>query len=993
MAAHAGPPGFDETEDSWDAYQVRLQSYFEAYDIVDSKKRRALLTAALSTATVGIITVRCAPAKIQDLTYEKLLELLAEHFAPQGNEIAESYKFFTRCQRPDESTKDFIVEIRKKACSCNFGEARDRMLRDRLVCGLRDAGVRRKLLARPSLTLKEVEDIALAAEMAALNVDHMESTQDYGDVHAVRSKVQGQPYYHKSHPSTSRPSEDVVCPCCGSTKHKAAKCKFRRAECFRCRRKGHLAKMCVWKQRVALCEKHSSESDGNELCLMSLYTTSVNLVKPVVRTLCWSGIPLTMQVDTGSPVSIITWKTYCKHRNAWPAIRETSLKLSCFLGKLPVRGQLKLPVSYAGKTLDATLTVLQCDGPNLCGRDVISAFERSGRPVLSILGEETSGEQNVPDSTLVSALLEEFGDLFTPGLGLIDGPAVHLRLRENALPRFCKARSVPYAMREQVSNEIDRLVKHGILSPVDSAEWATPLVPVIKKNGSIRLCGDFKVTANAACVTEQYPLPKIRDIFANLNGGEVFSTIDLKDAYSQLPLDEETKKILVVNTPKGLFCFNRLPFGVASAPAIFQRRMDGILQGIPGIQVYLDDVVVAEKRGNCETLREVFRRFRQHGVKLNPQKCKFRQAEVEFLGHRINTNGLLPKMDNIAAIMEMPKPTGVAELRAFLGFVTYYHSFLGNLATVLEPLHELLRKNTRWQWGARQDNAFRATKRLLEEAKFLAHYDPSKPLILETDASSCGVGAVLYHRVNGQDRPIGFRSRTLSAAERNYSQIEREALAVVFGVTKFREYLLGNHFTLVTDHKPLLSLFSPDKPVPAMAAARIQRWSLLLSAYNYKIQFKPGKTLIPADTLSRLPVRQEHNNTKAAEDDARACNSGQPLSKDVWFKNYGVGDKWKPGSLESTEGSRMATVKTADGEQHRRHLDQLKTRRTSVGGEEMEPEAPVQAATTKGSQNAAADSVSRTRQQSQSGSSRHRHSNAVRRAGRSRGCYQRAASD
>ncbi|XP_075526654.1 uncharacterized protein LOC142558400 [Dermacentor variabilis] len=229
MAAHAGQPGFDETEHSWDAYQVRLQSYFEAYDIVDSKKRRALLTAALSTATVGIITVRCAPAKIQDLTYEKLLELLAEHFAPQGNEIAESYKFFTRCQRPDESTKDFIAEIRKRACSCNFGEARDRMLRDRLVCGLRDAGVRGKLLAKPSLTLKEAEDIALAVEMAALNVDHMERTQDYGDVHAVRSKVQGQPYYHKTHPSTSRPSEDVVCPCCGSTKHKAAKCKFRRA--------------------------------------------------------------------------------------------------------------------------------------------------------------------------------------------------------------------------------------------------------------------------------------------------------------------------------------------------------------------------------------------------------------------------------------------------------------------------------------------------------------------------------------------------------------------------------------------------------------------------------------------------------------------------------------------------------------------------------------------------------------------------------------------
>lgn len=175
------------------------------------------------------------------------------------------------------------------------------------------------------------------------------------------------------------------------------------------------------------------------------------------------------------------------------------------------------------------------------------------------------------------------------------------------------------------------------------------------------------------------------------------------------------------------------------------------------------------------------------------------------------------------------------------------------MAAVLQPLHELLRKNARWQWGARQDNAFRTAKRLLEEAKFLAHYGPSKPLILETGVSSCGAGAVLYHKVSGQDRPIGFRSRTLSPAERNYAQIEREALTVVFGDAKFREF--GNRFTLVTDHRPLLSPFSPDKPVPAMAAARIQRWFLLLSACNYKIQFKNGKALITADTLSRLPVR------------------------------------------------------------------------------------------------------------------------------------------
>lgn len=179
------------------------------------------------------------------------------------------------------------------------------------------------------------------------------------------------------------------------------------------------------------------------------------------------------------------------------------------------------------------------------------------------------GKPPPPDDNSIAATLRaEYADLFSPGLGLIEGPPVHLQLREGTILRFCKARSVPYALREPVNEEIRRLVDTGILTQVASAEWAAPLVPVVKKDGSIRLCGDFRTTVNTACHTEQYPLPKIRDIFAKLNGGEVFSTIDLKDAYNQLPIDDATKKLLVVNTPKGLHCFNWLPFGVASAPAV-----------------------------------------------------------------------------------------------------------------------------------------------------------------------------------------------------------------------------------------------------------------------------------------------------------------------------------------------------------------------------------------------------------------------------------------
>lgn len=865
MATHAGPPIFDEGDDKWEAYQVRLEAFFEAHEIVDPKKRRALLVSALSTKTVDLLAGRCAPEKIQDLTYEAAVEKLAEYYAPKGNEIAESYRFFTRNQQAGESTSDFIVELRKMAQRCNFGQALDRMLRDRIVCGLRDAGVRRSLLARSTLSLQEAEEAALAAEMAARHVQQMENGPVSDNVNALRKKQEWQKFAKRPQLGRMTKSSDnnqTGCLCCGSDSHKTAKCRFRRAECFCCRRRGHLASMCPSNPRqenVAHCEEPSSDSEDYEHFLLHLRQSSTGLVGPLWRTLQWKGVPVKMQVDTGSPVSIVTWPTYAQHRRHWPELDKSSFQLTCFLGKLPVKGQLHVPVTYAGKTVNATLVVLGCAGPNLCGRDIIQAFQLTGGPVLNM--EVNNGKlPNNDEISIAAALKEEYADLFSPGLGLIKGYPVHLQLREGTVPRFCKARSVPYALRESVNEEIARLVDTGILTQVASAEWAAPLVPVVKKDGSIRLCGDFRTTVNTACHTEQYPLPRIRDIFAKLTGGEVFSTLDLKDAYNQLPIDDATKKLLVVNTPKGLHCFNRLPFGVASAPAIFQKRMEAILQGLPGVQVYLDDLVVAEKKGNCDTLRRVFQRLREAGVKLHPRKCRFRQQEVEFLGHRISAKGLKPKTENIDALLRMPRPTCVAELRALVGLVTYYNAFLGNLATVLAPLYELLKKNTPWKWQSKQEDAFEAVKRLIKDVQVLTHYDPSKALILETDASSCGIGAVLYHRVDGVNKPIGFRSRTLSAAERNYAQIEREALAVVFGVTKFREYLLGNQFTLVTDHKPLIRLFSPDKTIPPLAAARIQRWALLLGSYKYSIQYKPGKDVIVADALSRLPVQMPHDD-------------------------------------------------------------------------------------------------------------------------------------
>lgn len=224
------------------------------------------------------------------------------------------------------------------------------------------------------------------------------------------------------------------------------------------------------------------------------------------------------------------------------------------------------------------------------------------------------------------------------------------------------------------------------------------------------------------------------------------------------------------------------------------------------------------------------------------------------MGHEIDKDGLRPTSDKLEAIRKAPTPSNVTELKAFLGLLNFYSRFLPNTATVLEPLYKLLKKNVHWQWSADCESSFQKAKDLLENSQVLALYDCTKPLKLTCDASSYGLGVVLSQYDGQIDRPIGFASRTLSSAERNYAHIEREGLAIIFGVRKYHKYLYGRHFEIVTDHQPLMQIFNPKRHTNQVAAARIQRWINLLMGYDYEINYKKGRELSNADCLSRLPL-------------------------------------------------------------------------------------------------------------------------------------------
>ena len=572
---------------------------------------------------------------------------------------------------------------------------------------------------------------------------------------------------------------------------------------------------------------HHTTMDSQEGAL-PLFHLGVRNSDPITVDVSVDGRIIKMEVDTGAAVSLITEQ---QQQELFPTavLRHSKVTLRTYTAeRLPVVGEMHVHVQYGDQTSDLPLLVVRGVGPALLGRDWLQHI----RLDWARIAYSTTSPSALP------SLLKRYQDLFKDELGTVKDVTAQLKLKSDASPKFFRPRSVPFAIRDAVGAEIDRLEKMGILEKVDHSDWATPIVPVPKKDGKFRICGDYKVTINPVLDIDQHPLPRPEEIFATLAGGQKFTTLDLSQAYQQVLLEESSRKLVTVNTHKGLYRYTRLPFGVASAPAIFQRTMDVVLQGLPNVMCYLDDIIISgtSDAEHLSSLARVLDRLQSHGFRLRQDKCVFLADSVEYLGHRIDAKGLHTTSGKLEAIREAPTPQNVTQLRSFLGLLNYYGKFIANLSTLLHPLNNLLRQGVPWRWSGECAKAFRRAKEALISSQVLAHYDPQLPVKLAADASAYGIGAVISHQYpDGTERPIAFASRTLTSSERNYAQLEKEALALVYGVKQFHAYLYGRHFVLVTDHKPLMTILSPSHSIPPLAAARLQRWALTLSAYQYDI--------------------------------------------------------------------------------------------------------------------------------------------------------------
>ena len=453
----------------------------------------------------------------------------------------------------------------------------------------------------------------------------------------------------------------------------------------------------------------------------------------------------------------------------------------------------------------------------------------------------------------LNELFREYQDVFSQGEDDLGNTPLLEHAIETHGPPFRQPyrRQNPAVRREQMT-QVQQMLSSNLIRPSNSP-WASPVVMVQKKDGSLRFCVDFR-QLNTATIKDAHPLPRIDDLLDALHGAKWFSTFDLKSGYWQVPIAEQDKAKTAFRTSIGqLFEFNQVPFGLCNAPATFSRLMDRVLAGLhwETCLFYLDDIIVFSSawEEHLARLREVFERLRHARLKLGAAKCTFAAKEVSYLGHRVTEEGLLPDPSLLAAIREIPSPTTATEVCSFLGLAGYYRRYVKGFAAIAAPLHALTRKDEVFHWSEYCQNAFDQLKTLLTTSPITAFPDFSQAFCLYTDASTAGLGAILAQVRDGKERIICCASWALNKAEKSYPATKLECLAIVWTVAKFHPYLMAMPFEVFVDHYALQWL-----KTMRTGSALLHRWSAALEEYDFTVRHRPGKVQTHVDGLSRLPV-------------------------------------------------------------------------------------------------------------------------------------------
>ena len=861
MAAIIGSVGeFRDKEDSWKNYIARLNQFFVANDVDNINKKKAILLSCVGAKMYKLMCSLAQPKEPHEHSYDELVTLVTNHQSPKPSKIVQRFKFNSRVRKSEESVRTYVAELRKLSEHCDYGDQLTEMLRDRLVCGINDVRIQTKLLSEKDLKFEQAFEIATAMETAKENSQSINSA--VGVNHSVHYLNKSKEKHDSSRSSSSfkvkSHDKNKHCFRCGNA-HDPKVCKYKEMKCYGCDKIGHPKFNCKslakdkdnkFKKRVDknydLTECDISEELYGLFTLVGTTSAKVSHT-PLVSDLCVDDVTLPFQVDTGAALTVMSKGEYDKHFSK--PLRTSSKILRTYTGdQVSVAGEVDVEVMCTSEGVVKKvlpLLVVNDKGPNLLGRNWLCDIRIDWSLFLV---KTNDGEHKLEN------VLHEYDEVFKDDPGVLQNVLVDLHVDKDVKPIFLKARQPPISMKKGIEEELDRLQRNGIIEPVKFSKWATPIVPILKSDGSVRICGDYKSTLNKVAPVENHPIPLIEDMANQLAGGETFTKVDFSHAYTQLKLSEEAKVFTTINTHKGLFRYNRLCFGIASAPAIFQRTLEQLFSGVDCCRNYIDDLYITGRNEDehIENVKKVLKICKENGLTIRRSKCEFMKEVVHFLGYKLSKEGLQPLTEKVKAVKDFPEPKDKNHLRSYLGLINYYGKFVKNMSGTLKPLYDLLKSNQPFVWGSKEKQAFVSSKAALVSDKILAHFNPNLKTILTCDGSPYGVGAILSQiDEHGVEKPVCYASKTLTKAEQNYSQTDREGLSVIFAVKKWHKYIWGRHVQIRTDHKPLLGTFG--KGIPEHASARVQRWATLLTAYSYDLVYVPGTANV-ADILSRMPL-------------------------------------------------------------------------------------------------------------------------------------------
>ena len=691
----------------------------------DVSKNWTLFT-HLGVAGQGIISNVPAQEQINQMTYPAYSDFVRNTFAPRQSTVKAWADLENRRQRPGEQVDSFFSELQSLFASTTLPQGipidilRPYILMMRLVLGCNDNDARQELLCREALTLDATLQYLRARETSKSEATAL--SQASGEV----MKVQHPPPKDKNAPPRAPPPRypsPFRCLGCGSTAHgfkdRAAKCPAYNKECFNCGRMGHFSSVCQSKSsspRGKARDKSSGQQDTRPPKAKRL-TSDPHPSDPILIHVRLGPDSLHLQslaleADSAAEVSLLSVSSakniFGNNISFSPAVINNydGSAVSGVVGSLPAT------VEFRGRQHSDKIYIVQDGHPEILGKNYLIPLSVSIQ-----CGTASVCKTSVDSNSLFSA----FPGLVSEDLGTFKGPAHCIKLKPDAVPHAVRVRPIPLCYREAAEKEILLMDRLGIWEKVKQSEWVHPLVVVGKpEQGQVRITTDLS-RLNKSVVPERHPIPHIKDLFLQLQGATVFSKLDLRKGYFHIPLHPDCRHLTTTATPLGLRQYCRLPMGLTDSASVFQRSISQALAGLPGVAVYIDDIIIYGENDavHDKRLENVLRRLHERGFHLQPSKCILKKKEIPAFGHIISKDGIKPHPKNLQPLLEFPVPKSVSEVQSFLGLINFFGDFLPRLAHIAEPLRELTRKGVPFQWSPACQESFQTLKDQASAAQIL----------------------------------------------------------------------------------------------------------------------------------------------------------------------------------------------------------------------------------------------------------------------------------